>query len=166
MRIETVNRSVEEFEIEALLGELNVEREYIFCRETPVRRYLLSHYTSEDLKTLFETYHVYIEKYVSSITNLVIRECRALGLYRRPISLSLLKVLIEKSINILQLEKRNRRGPKKRKESKSAYKALHRESLSPSPQTRGGKYPRGAGARAPAGGVRATETPGRPQGGG
>jgi hypothetical protein len=155
MRIETINRSIEEFEIEArlILSSSFMEREFVFCRETPIRQYLLSHYGVEDLRDLFETYNAYIEKYVSSITRLVLKECRALGFYRRPISLSILKALVEKSIKVLQIEKKNKRGPKRRKESKSAY-SLHKEH-GLSPQTRGGDGPRGAGARTGAGPVRA-----------
>jgi len=82
---------------------------------------LLSHYSSEDLKSLFETYHSYIEKYIFLLANIVVESCRALGLYRKPISLSLLKILIEKSIVVVQIEKRNRRGPKKRKLANSLY---------------------------------------------
>jgi hypothetical protein len=149
--------------------------EKIFCRETPVREYIMSHY-AKDLRDLFETYNAYIEKYFSMIVEGIIKDCRALGFYRKPIPLSLLKTLIERNITILQIEKAHRRGPKKRKESKSVY-SLHKEH-GLSPQTRGGDGPRGAGARTGAGPVRAgdpgdptregsePETPGRPQGGG
>jgi hypothetical protein len=158
MRIETVNRSIEEIEFEArLLREFSsfVNREFVFCRETPVREYLVAHYSSEDLKGLFETYNAYIEKYLELIVKGIVEDCRALELYRKPISLRLLKSLIERRINILQIEKAHKRGPKKRKESKSAYRRMSNLSIENSPQTRGGIGPRGAGALTGRGPVRA-----------
>ena len=140
---------VEEFErLRELNSNLAIDRETIFCRETPVRRYILSHYSSEDLRDLFETYNMYIEKYIDLIVKGIIDDCRALALYRKPITLRLLKSLIEKNINIVQIEKRKKSGPKKRNSLLNLF-------IENSPQSReAGKAP-GAGARTGAGLVRA-----------
>jgi hypothetical protein len=114
-RVETLT-IIEEFErLRELNSSLSLDREYIFCRETQVRRYLFAHYSTEDFRFLFNTYNTYIDKYLSLITSLTIKDCKALGLYRKPISSSLLKALVEKSITIVQIEKGKKRGPKKRK---------------------------------------------------
>lgn len=147
-RIEVLT-TIEEFErLRELNSVLLTEKEYIFCRETQIRRYVLSHYSSEDLKDSFETYVTYVEKYIDLVIKRIIKDCRALGLYRKPITLRLLNALVEKNVNIIQIEKKNKRGPKKRNSSLILF-------IENSPQSREAREAPGAGARAGAGPVRA-----------